>query len=58
MTETLPAILAATLASGILDATAASLQAALTLKVKPHRVFQGGPRHRVTATPALKVQET
>ena len=41
MTETLQAILAATLASGVLDATAASLQAAVTLKVKPHRVFQG-----------------
>ena len=46
MTETLQAILA----SGILDATAASLQAGLTLKVKPPRVFQGvasgllGPR--------------
>jgi uncharacterized membrane protein YagU involved in acid resistance len=50
MTDTLQAILAATLASGILDATAASLQAAVTLKVKPPRVFQGvasgllGPR--------------
>ena len=46
MTETLQAILA----SGILDATAASLQAGLTLKVTPQRVFQGvasgllGPR--------------
>jgi hypothetical protein len=50
MTNTLPAILAATLACGILDAAAASLQAAVTLKVKPQRVFQGvasgllGPR--------------
>src|ERR1700745_2893548 len=50
MTETLPAILAATLACAILAATAASLQAAVTLKVKPQRVFQGvasgllGPR--------------
>ena len=50
MTETLQAILAATLACGILDATAASLQAGLTLKVTPQRVFQGvasgllGPR--------------
>ena len=50
MTQTVPAILAATLACGILDATAASLQAAVTLKVKPQRVFQGvasgllGPR--------------
>jgi hypothetical protein len=50
MTQTVQAILAATLASGTLDATAASLQAAVTLKVKPQRVFQGvasgllGPR--------------
>jgi hypothetical protein len=50
MTQTVQAILAATLASGILDAAAASLQAAVTLKVKPQRVFQGvasgllGPR--------------
>ena len=41
MTETLQAILAATLVCGILDATAASLQAGLTLKVTPQRVFQG-----------------
>ncbi len=39
MTETLQAILAATLACGILDATAATLQAA-TLKIKPQRVWQ------------------
>ena len=50
MTQTVPAILAAALASGALDAAAASLQAAVTLKVKPQRVFQGvasgllGPR--------------
>ena len=50
MTQTVQAILAATLASGTLDAAAASLQAAVTLKVNPHRVFQGvasgllGPR--------------
>jgi hypothetical protein len=50
MTNTLPAILAATLSAGILDAAAASLQAAVTLNVKPQRVFQGvasgllGPR--------------
>ena len=50
MTQTVQAILAAALASGALDAAAASLQAAVTLKVKPQRVFQGvasgllGPR--------------
>jgi uncharacterized membrane protein YagU involved in acid resistance len=50
MTQTVQAILAAALASGTLDATAASLQAAVTLKVNPQRVFQGvasgllGPR--------------
>ena len=50
MTQTVQAILAAALASGTLDAAAASLQAAVTLKVKPQRVFQGvasgllGPR--------------
>jgi hypothetical protein len=50
MTETLQAILAATLACGILDAAAAILQAYAVLNVKPQRVFQGvasgllGPR--------------
>ena len=50
MTETLQAILAATLACGILDAAAATLHAYAVLNVKPQRVFQGvasgllGPR--------------
>src|ERR1700743_3092189 len=50
MTQTVQAILAAAPASGTLDATAASLQAAGALKVNPQRLFQGvasgllGPR--------------
>ncbi|HEX6495699.1 MAG TPA: hypothetical protein VF018_09460 [Acidobacteriaceae bacterium] len=49
MTDTLQAILATTVVCGILDATAASIQAA-TLGTPPRRVFQGvasgllGPR--------------